>query len=319
MFLGRSTPPAWRAAWTGVLCICAMLGAQPGHAQVHMQDALLGRQAETRVQAGVDFWQQPYRDVSPWASASVGYDPMNHLSLRLRAQTHQEMGGRLDELSATYDVSPAFGLRAGVLDFYLAWCKDYESSNPWIQDPNAFCADLTRKRTVGSAPGLQAYGNGTRGDYQVQAVAGIYKPQLLDYAPQTYSDARQQLSVAANALNVFTGVEYHLAWLRTDTARQEEDTWYAALQFPLSLRWTVSANLHQSPARSDGLGAELQYTPGGTDRWVLGVSGSEAVSLAWRHDWPGGGFSALQWSHTKGQEPDARVDNALGLRVGYRF
>ena len=322
-------PRQWGGLAAAALCATSLLLAcAPAFAQVHTQDALQGRLPETSVQAGIDYWHLgysddkrdktplqlpdsqpvwPYRQASPWATISAGFDPVNHVSVRLKAQANQAFGGRVDELSATYDVSPAFGVRVGVLDFNLGWCRDYERSNPWIQDPNAFCADLASKRATGSSPGVQAYNNFTKGDYQIQSVAGIYNGRILGYdnaegarlyaPPALTSDASHQISVATNVLNVFTGLEYHLSWLRTDREQQHDNTFYAIAQYPLNLKWTASANYQYAEAQANGLpaspvpagstgyssfydtrglrtgvGTERQYSQSGTDKWVFGLS-----------------------------------------------
>lgn len=325
MFLKQPIAAIRRIARGVVLPACLVPFTPPSHAQTHMQEALPGRQAETSAQAGVDYWSRDHQELSPWATVRVGYDLLTHLSVQLKAQTRQDFGGRVDELSATYDVSPSFGLRAGVLDFNLAWCRDYERSNPWVQDPNAFCSDPATRRASGSSPGVQAYATGTRGDYQLQGVAGLYQPELLDYDKAVGTS--QKFGMAANALNVITGMEYHLGWLYSDGGQPYRNTLYAALQYPMYLKWTAGASYLLASTVSnqrEDWGAELQYHASGTDKWITGLHRSDALrrqaySMAWRHDWNSGAFSSVQWMRTTTEGTNAADSDALALRMGLQF
>jgi len=234
-----STPQRVRGmALAGFLgCLCLGAGAQGTDWQL-----------EAHVHMGVDAWSlkhQPtggplaptvfmpdsntrwqYREVSPWAVVQTNFRRGTHREWVLKGRANQSTGAKVDQLYYDHAVSPKLGLRAGVVDYRATWCRAYDLDDPWVREADPFCSTPIIKLATASAPGLQAYTNLHWGRYQVQALAGLYKPRLFNYEPREFSDLvlapndrvthNTKLGLTLNAIDLYTSTEWRLSWIFTD-------------------------------------------------------------------------------------------------------
>lgn len=224
-----------------------------------------------------------YQKTAAWATIFADYAPSNQLKLTVKALHNQAFGTRLDELSADYVLPNRVGFRAGVLDYKMSWCKDYEADNPWIQDPNQFCSSPENKNVAGAAPGVQIYGKHSVNGYLIQSLAGFYNAKAWGYSDlengrRTFVKTQPTLAnhkygASINILNPLTATEYRISWLHSDIvespeypwspgnnhSQQRNDTLYLAAQTPLSKRFMLGANLWYFESQLDDL-AHLRNT-----------------------------------------------------------
>jgi hypothetical protein len=234
-----STPQRWRGlVLASVLCgLCLGAAAQGADWQLN-----------TQLQMGLDAWHiehQPkggplaatvfmpdtgtrwqYREVSPWyvvqAQLRRGYQG----EWVLKSRANQSAGAKVDQLYYDHAVSPKLGFRAGVVDYRATWCRVFDLDNPWVREADPFCSNQTIQLATASAPGLQTYTNLHWGRYQVQALAGLYKPKLFNYEPREFSDFvlapndrvihNTKLGLTLNAMDLQTSTEWRLSWIYTD-------------------------------------------------------------------------------------------------------
>lgn len=208
-----------------------------------------------------------YLDASPWITSIASYQATPAVKLNLKAMYTQGFGGRVDELNMDYAISPVLGFRAGVVDYKMSWCSDYESNPVWIHDPNKFCSDPQNKALTSAAPGLQIYAKRVVGKYQIQSIVGIYNPKIFGYdnlengrryyLSQEDTNSNHKYGVAFNVLNMATATEYRVSWLHSDinespqynyqptttsNSQQKNDTLYLAMQTTLDKRFKLGLN-----------------------------------------------------------------------------
>lgn len=207
--------------------------------------------ARSTLQVGVDAWQfsperpenllllatnteRPYRAVSPWAKIDGSVWLRNNLRLNVRARDDQGMGQHVDDLSVTWDLSPNFGVNAGVVSYKTTWCKTYDIDSPWMRENNPFCTVTTTNLAVGGAPGVQLYTNTSHGDYRLQWLVGAYRPLMFNYDTREYSNTRypdstvyqnEKVGVSVNLLNLNTATEFRLGILNTRQAAYVHPLW----------------------------------------------------------------------------------------------
>lgn len=209
-----------------------------------------------------------YRELSPWytAQSQLNFGPLQHVVLRARA--NQGSGGVLDQLYYDHGISPSLGFRIGVADYRATWCREYDLDNPWVRESDPFCSQRFIRLPLSSAPALQAYANTELGNYQIQAIGGLFRPRALGYAPREFSGAQlpdqvqitrnHKQTLALNALNKATSTEFRLSWVRIDQSlfdpqvrasnsqwgpftemnyHQASDIVFAGVSWQLSPRW----------------------------------------------------------------------------------
>lgn len=227
----------------------------------------------------------PYRDTSPWITAHVIYPIIPRLKFTAKTMANQNFGGRLDELSIDYSFSQSLGVRGGVVDYKMSWCKDYEAHTLWIQDPNEFCSDAKNKALTSAAPGLQAYINHVHRYYRIQSLIGIYNPKAWGYADfengrresiKNPTNSNHKYGASVDILNMKTGDEYRISWLHSDIteeayysykqfSEQHGDTLYLALQTGISDSWI--ANISTSKFRSS-ISDAISLDDGSTSKYI---------------------------------------------------
>lgn len=164
-----------------------------------------------------------YRDTSPWAHFEGGLRVNRDVLLTLKYRADQSIGARVDEASLDWAFH-AYGLRFGVLDPKISWCRSYDVDSPWVREDNAFCSVQRLNFAKSSAPGGQAYANFILGNYSLQGVGGLYRPLWFNYAkdetPAIYLPGpftvttRVKTGMAVSATNLRNGTEFRMGWLK---------------------------------------------------------------------------------------------------------
>ena len=180
-----------------------------------------------------------YRPLSPWYTlqSQLDWGPQHQVVLRARA--NQVTGASVDQLYYSHAISPYLGFRAGVADYRSTWCREYDLDNPWIRESDPFCTNYRIKQPFASAPALQVYVNLDEGDYQVQGIAGIFRPRALGYAPREFGTAilpphvnitqNHKQGLSLNVLNKASSTEWRLSWMGLDQRLFDPQ---AAISFP---------------------------------------------------------------------------------------
>lgn len=220
-------------------------------------------------------WQ--YRSVSPYVRLAGFKRISSDLSFSLKTRADQSQGVKINEASFEQEVSPFLAFRLGVVDYKASWCKTYEADNGWIQDIEAFCVTPQFRDVSGGAPGIQVVTNTQWNDYQIQTLAGLYNPLLLNYAPKEFGNVvpSPQYSVTSNKkagfnvniLDLNTSVETRISFLQTHQQayspeadlqgafKQVSNLWYAGFNIPtrnpnLSFRITHVMQNQENTCRS---------------------------------------------------------------------
>ncbi len=220
-------------------------------------------------------WQ--YRSVSPYGRLTGLKRISSDLSFSLKARADQSQGVKINEASFEKEASPFLALRLGVVDYKTSWCRTYEADNGWIQDIEAFCVTPQFRDVSGGAPGVQVVTNTQWHDYQIQTLAGLYNPLLLNYAPKEFGNVvpSPQYSVTSNKkagfnvnlLDLNTSVETRISFLQTrqqayspeahlqGSFKQVSDLWYVGFNIPtrnpnLSFRITHVMQNQENTCRS---------------------------------------------------------------------
>lgn len=191
----------------------------------------------------------------------IGHKPITRdTTFTFKVQANQTFGLRVDEAQIEHLISPYLGFRLGVVDYKTSWCRTYESNSIWIRDVEPICNFQDFRDVTGGAPGAQVFIQNTWGAYLVQAQAGIYRPLLLNYAPQEFGyfvpapspedpyivQSNKKAGININVLNLDTAVEARVSFIKgthqaftpdadkLGTVKQSSDAIYAAVLFPIT-------------------------------------------------------------------------------------
>lgn len=166
-------------------------------------------------------WQ--YRDAAPWYTLQSQLRTGSQGEWVLRARGNQGYGSALDQLSYAHAISPTLGLRAGILDYRATWCREYDLDNPWVRETDPFCTVRFINLATASSPALQVYAKADVGDYQVQGVAGLYRPAALGFEPREFSNLllpesatvtkNHKHALSVNAINTQTATQWRISWI----------------------------------------------------------------------------------------------------------
>lgn len=200
--------------------------------------------------------QWDYSDTSPFASVIGKHYLINSTFVSLKAKADQAKGVRVDEAMLQHDISPSFGVRAGVVDYKTSWCRTYEPDNGWIREVETVCLTKSFRDVAGGAPGAQVFTSTTWGSYLVQNQIGIYRPLALNYAPREFGnytpsqnfqvDKNHKFGFNINVLHLDKSFEGRLSYIRSDqraylpednirgTAPQTSDLWYLGVATPIT-------------------------------------------------------------------------------------
>lgn len=239
----------------------------------------------TTVQVGVDAWHIPSADeghplqallflpdtdtewkprsVSPWYTLQSHLHIGTQSEVVLRARGNQGHGASLDQLSYDHAISPFFGLRAGVLDYRATWCRGYDRDNPWVRENDPFCTIKSVNVATASAPALQAYTKFDLSNYQVQTLAGLYRPKAFGYEPREFSNLflpptaevikNNKHAVSLNVTNLVTSTEWRLSLIGA------QQSFYDQIRSPNDSSVT-KLNFHQN-VNSVFLGVSAELMP----------------------------------------------------------
>lgn len=219
------------------LCVLA-LGLH-AHAEPNKADVdFAGHEFRYNAQVGVDAWRltpsEPesyllmpnktmwrYRSESPWATFDGQYMASANTVLTLKARANQAMGSHIDEMSVDWAYSPSFGFKAGVVGYKTSWCRTYDLDSPWVQENDPFCAFHNTSDASNGAPGVQMYVNSNLGPYQIQGIAGVYRPLFRNFntdefsnAPiRPYVDQNSKKGMSLGVLHTESATEFRLGFL----------------------------------------------------------------------------------------------------------
>lgn len=202
-----------------------------------------------------------YSDTSPYAAVIGNHHIQNNTFFSLKAKADQAKGLRVDEAMLQHDISPSFGVRAGVVNYKTSWCRTYEPDNGWIHEVETVCLTKNFRDVTGGAPGAQVFTSHTWGSYLVQNQIGIYRPQAFNYAPREFGnytpspnfqvDRNHKLGFNINVLHLDRAFEGRLSYIRANqraslpeediqgTAPQTSDLWYLGLAAPITSKLSV--------------------------------------------------------------------------------
>lgn len=186
------------------------------------RDSSANMNAMSRLQLANSYQQWNYNPASPWLRFEGGMRVGSDILLTLRYRADQSSGSLLDEASADWAWG-AFGLRAGVVDPKISWCRTYDVDTPWVRENNPFCTIAPLNFAKSSAPGLQGYANFIARGYSVQTLVGLYRPLWLDYAPNESptlglaepwsATGHTKAGLAVSATNLTNGTEFRFGLL----------------------------------------------------------------------------------------------------------
>jgi hypothetical protein len=167
--------------------------------------------------------QWDYHSTAPWVRFEGGLRIGSDVLLNMKYRADQSTASRVDEASVDW-VFHTYGVKLGVLDPKISWCRTYDVDSPWARETNPYCTIKPLVFARGSAPGVQTYGNFIAGDYSLQAIAGTYRPLMFGYesrATPTITVAssatvteRVKTGVALSATNLRSGTEFRLSLMR---------------------------------------------------------------------------------------------------------
>jgi len=180
--------------------------------------------------------QWNYKSLSPWLTFDGQMTVHRNAVLSLKVRADQAMGTHVDEMSVDWSVSPSLGVKAGVVSYKTSWCRTYDIDSPWVRENDPFCMVKKTSDASGGAPGLQVYANAPIGSYRIQALAGIYRPLLLNYNvtefsnlsyPIAHVDRNDKKSVSISLQNLETATELRLGLLSADQSQFVYADWNA--------------------------------------------------------------------------------------------
>lgn len=188
----------------------------------------------SRLQLANSYPVRPYQSISAWMRFEGALRFGDNTLLNLRAQNHQVNGSRIDEAALDHSVG-AFGVRLGVVDPRISWCRTYDIDSPWVRENNSFCTIKPHHFAKSSAPGVQLYGHHILGGYSLQGLIGTYHPSAFGFADEesptfTLPDgmrtqSHSKLGGALSASNLRNGAEIRLGFMEGDyKAEQAEGT-----------------------------------------------------------------------------------------------
>jgi hypothetical protein len=129
----------------------------------------------SRLQLANSYSVWNYRNPSEWMRFEGALRVGRNTLLNMKYRSDQSTGSRLDEASVDWAFH-TYGVKFGVLDPKISWCRTYDVDSPWVRENNPFCSIQPLNFAKGSAPGAQAYANFIVGGYSLQALAGAYRP-----------------------------------------------------------------------------------------------------------------------------------------------
>lgn len=187
------------------------------------EDTKANMNSLSRLQLANSYPQWDFRSVAPWVRFDGGLRIGSDVLLNMKYRADQSSASRLDEASVDWAFH-TYGVKVGVVDPKISWCRTYDVDSPWARETNPYCTIKPLAFARGSAPGVQTYGNFIAGDYSLQAIVGTYRPLMLGYEPRATptitvaSSAtvteRVKTGMALSATNLRSGTEFRLSLMR---------------------------------------------------------------------------------------------------------
>ena len=195
------------------------------------EDTTANMNSLSRLQLANSYPVWHYRNPAEWlrfeGALRVGRDTL----MTLKYRSDQSTGSRLDEASVDWAFR-TYGVKLGVVDPKISWCRTYDMDSPWVRENNPFCSIQPLNFTKASAPGAQSYANFIAAGYSFQAIAGVYRPLWFNYAPhesptitlasQSTINTHTKSGLALSATNLRNGTEFRLGVLRDDFQSNRE-------------------------------------------------------------------------------------------------
>ena len=187
------------------------------------EDTKANMNSLSRLQLANSYPQWDYHSTAPWVRFEGGLRIGSDVLLNMKYRADQSTASRVDEASVDWAFH-TYGVKLGVLDPKISWCRTYDVDSPWARETNPYCTIKPLVFARGSAPGVQTYGNFIAGDYSLQAIAGTYRPLMFGYESHAtptitvVSSAtvteRVKTGVALSATNLRSGTEFRLSLMR---------------------------------------------------------------------------------------------------------
>ena len=198
------------------------------------EDTTANMNSLSRLQLANSYPVWNYRNPSEWMRFEGALRVGRNTLLNMKYRSDQSTGSRLDEASVDWAFH-TYGVKFGVLDPKISWCRTYDVDSPWVRENNPFCSIQPLNFAKGSAPGAQAYANFIAGGYSLQALAGAYRPLWWNYAPNETptldlgptSVVKNHIKsgLALSATNLSNGTEFRVGLLRDHyQAQKDSDT-----------------------------------------------------------------------------------------------
>lgn len=223
------------------------------------RDTLDNMNSVSRLQLANSYPIRDYRNTSAWLRFEGGLRIGSDTLLNLRFRTDQVQGPSIDE--ATLDQAlNAFGLRVGVVDPRISWCRTYDMDSPWVRENNPFCTIQPLNFAKRSSPGAQAYVHHIWGRYSLQALVGTYHPLVWGFADDEFptfpppegmrATEHHKLGAAFSASNLSDGTELRLGWMQGDflgtlqgpdpeSRTVRSDVWFAGVNGYIHRNWAL--------------------------------------------------------------------------------
>jgi hypothetical protein len=188
----------------------------------------------SRLQLANSYPVWDFHPTTQWMRFEGGLRVGSDVLLSMKYRADQSTGSRLDEASVDWAFH-TYGVKFGVLDPKISWCRTYDVDSPWVRENNPFCSIQPLNFAKGSAPGAQVYANFIAGGYSLQALAGVYRPLWWNYAPDetptldlgptSVVKNHTKSGLALSATNLRNGTEFRVGLLRDHyQARKDSST-----------------------------------------------------------------------------------------------
>jgi hypothetical protein len=187
------------------------------------EDTTANMNSLSRLQLANSYPVWDYTSSAPWMRFEGGLRVGDDVLMTMKYRADQSTGARLDEASVDWSFH-TYGLKAGVVDPKISWCRTYDVDSPWVRENNPFCAIKPLIFARGSSPGLQTYANFIAGDYSLQAIAGVYRPLMFNYeekesptiilSSSSQVTQRHKTGLALSATNLRNGTEFRFSLMR---------------------------------------------------------------------------------------------------------
>jgi hypothetical protein len=278
-----------------------------------------------------------FQNPSPWIKVNAAARIDNKV-LRLQYNRDNNLGNRIEELSIDSAYN-SLGLRVGVLNLKISWCRTNDLESPWIRETDNFCVTRSTSGPTKSAPGIQTYANTLIGSFKVQAVAGVYRPMLLGMSTaQVVNKSSDSIKViqddkygmSINAIDLDNGLDMRLGHLRntlmtnivnttpTPSSRTNNNwnVWYAAISANISPSLSMRLSRFNSHEIFDTLYPPEQPTAGDMLDGIPSHVLRKRISNVWELNYQHTAKDVFSFAHSKYDVKDQNFSANLNIRPG---